>query len=170
MRLEILCGMIASGKSTYALKRAREGAMIISHDDLTAMLHGEYRYESGLRECYRRSEESLVMVAFDYGRDVIIDRTHLTREARKRWIDFAARLDWDEVEHGPRPEVVAVVFPIEHPMIHARRRSDHDARGRSYPEWLEVAEHHHAQAMAEPIELSEGFDRIEWVDRAKGNQ
>jgi predicted kinase len=91
MRIEVLIGMIASGKSTYARKRADEGALIISHDALTEMLHGCYRYEEGLRESYRTMEESIAFASLSAGRDIVIDRTHLTDESRRRWIDFKNR-------------------------------------------------------------------------------
>ncbi len=40
MRVELLVGMIASGKSTYARRRAAEGAIIICDDAVKAALHG----------------------------------------------------------------------------------------------------------------------------------
>ncbi len=159
MRLDVLVGMIASGKSTYALQRAREGALVISHDDLTAMLHAEYRYEQGLRACYQKMEASLASLIFFHERDCLVDRTNLTIEARKRWVDFARA----EME-----KVIAVVFPVETPEIHADRRMHSDPRGRSYEDWLKVAEHHHAQYLAEPISANEGFDRIEYVEWRDG--
>jgi predicted kinase len=156
MTLYVLVGMIASGKSAYALKRADEGALVISHDILTNMLHARYRYEPGLRQCYRRMEESLVGEAFDYERNVIADRTHLTRESRARWIEVGDRLrrEWYDVQ------VVAVTFPICAPEEHARRRVAADPRGRTAEEWLLVARHHAEQAAAEPLDIAEGFDGI----------
>ena len=52
----------------------------------------------------------------------------------------------------------AVVFKNEGPEIHAKRRSEGDARGYNYDYWLKVASHHYSN-YAEP-ELSEGFDTI----------
>ena len=152
--LEILVGMIASGKSQYARTRADEGAMVVCHDDLTQMIHARYRYDPALRNLYRRMEESLAGDALADGRDVVIDRTHLTRESRQRWLDFAWTM-------GARPypidvTIVAVRFPIETPEIHARRRMA-DSRGRPYEEWLRVAQHHATQAETEPLRLDEGF-------------
>ena len=151
--IEILIGMIGSGKSTYARKRADEGALIISHDDLTQMLHGRYRYEQGLRDTYRLMEEDIAHIAITNGKDVVVDRCHLTAESRDRWVCFASRF-------LPRVLAVAVVFPIEDPEVHARRRFEADPRGRSYLEWLRVARHHNDQAAAEPIGPNEGFDVI----------
>ncbi len=163
MTLEILVGMIGSGKSTYAGGRADAGALVIAHDDLAAMLHAYYRYELGLRECYRTMEESLAWAALNAGRDVVIDRTHLTRESRTRWVRWASDT-YDSLNtydgKGPHTAVVAVVFPIVSAELHATRRFEHDHRGRSIEEWLAVARHHHAQALAEPLSADEGFAEI----------
>lgn len=158
-KIELLIGMIASGKSTYALRRAREGALVVSHDALTAMLHAEYRYEQGLRSMYRDMEEKLAASAIFHGRDVVVDRTHLTLESRGRWISFGAYYNWP---------VVAVEFPIVEANVHAIRRHDSDARGRSFDEWLMVARHHAKQAFAEPLGARrEGFHghlKARWED------
>jgi predicted kinase len=157
-RLELLIGMIASGKSTYALKRAEEGALVVSHDALTAMLHAEYRYESGLRDAYRRMEEEIAHIAIVHEKDVVIDRTHLTRASRERWVEFANRF-------LPTVPVIAVAFPIEPAHIHATRRFAHDARGRTFLDWHGVALHHAVQAQAEPLSDDEGFAEIRHVNK-----
>jgi hypothetical protein len=160
--LEILCGMIGSGKSTYARRRADEGALVVCHDDLSTMLHARPRYEQGLRACYRKMEESLAWAALNAGRDVIVDRTHLTAESRRRWVRWAA--DYDAMNtfegRGPKTPVFAIDFPIGPPGEHARRRYLADPRGRPFHEWYKVACHHREQADAEPLSESEGFARI----------
>lgn len=160
--VEVLVGMIGSLKSTYARSRADMGALVVCHDDLTEMLHARYRYEPGLRECYRRMEESIAWAALNAGRDVIVDRTQLTAESRLRWIRLARNYDSLNTfdGHGPTTRVVAVAFPVEAPEVHARRRFEADPRGRSYDEWMAVALHHHSQAMAEPLSEDEGFDEV----------
>jgi predicted kinase len=167
MKLEVLVGMICSNKSVYARKRADAGALVVCHDSLTQGLHGgAYRYEQGLRECYRRMEEDIAEAALDAGRDVIVDRTHLTMESRKRWIEFAGHYDiLVNFGRGPMTKVIAVVFPVEAPEVHARRRFEADPRGRSYDEWLSVARHHHEQWQANPLNLSEGFAEIIRMER-----
>lgn len=165
MKIEILIGMIGSGKSTYARRRAAEGALVVCHDDLTAMLHARYRYEPGLRDCYRRMEEWLVLTALDYGRDVVVDRTHLARESRARWVEFAR---WFRPPRWRDVRIEAVLFPIEAPEVHARRRYLHDPRGRSLDEWLAVARYHHEQAFANPLSGEEGFDDLRPARRGEG--
>lgn len=154
-RVELLVGMIGSGKTTYARQRAKEGAMIVSHDELTEMLHGEYTYLPDFRETYKAMMRSLAFYSLEAGRDVIIDRTHLTRESRVHWTGYV-----HQINRTVRPfqgvgkvEVVAVVFPVGTPELHARRRFDHDARGRPYQDWLKVAQGHFEQAKAEPLDM-----------------
>jgi predicted kinase len=168
MKIEVLIGMIASGKSTYARRRADEGALVICHDDLTQMLHARYRYESGLREFYRQLMRTIAVAALEHGRDVVIDRTHLTKESRWLWVDLRNRLrfDRDEQDDPMAVELIAVVFPIEPASWHAKRRHDHDARGRPFDEWMQVAMHHKEQAVAEPLDWqAEGFDACVPADK-----
>jgi predicted kinase len=150
--LEVLIGMVGSGKSTYARRRADQGALVISHDDLTRMLHGgRGRYEMLLRQCYRNMIGHIAVESVLAGRDVILDRTHLTRESREYWIDMGRFLG---------VEVVAVVFPIYDAETHAQRRYNADPRDRTLAKWCEVARHHAEQAEAEPLGADEGFARI----------
>lgn len=162
-KLYVLVGMIASGKSTWAREKADEGAVVVCHDDLTQMLHGRYRYEADMRICYRQMEEEIADAALLWGRDVVIDRTHLTRESRKRWIDFGRNLNRIHRWRGRREpfvEVIAVAFPRKIAYVHAKRRYESDSRGRSFHEWRQVAGHNQDQADAEPLSDAEGFDRI----------
>jgi adenylate kinase family enzyme len=150
--IELLVGMIGSGKSTYARSHADRGSLVVCHDDLTAMLHAEYRYEPGRREMYRQMEQELVRVAIDhYCFHVIIDRTHLTTESRVRWINFGLEIN---------VPVIARCFPIYEPEVHAIRRFKADPRGRSLDEWIGVARHHANQARREPIRPDEGFKEV----------
>lgn len=158
--IEVLVGMIASGKSTYAKHRADAGAIVISHDDLTEGFHACYRYEQELRAQYRESEEAIARIFLAAGRDIVVDRTHLTKESRGRWIDFARNFG---MVRGIVISVVAVVFPVVAPNLHAVRRHRADTRGRSYADWLKVATHHYEQYQAEPISNDEGFDEFRFI-------
>jgi predicted kinase len=158
--VELMVGMIASGKSTYARKRGDDGALIVCFDDLTAMLHARYRYDPELRATYRLMEEALAYAALTKaGRDVLIDRTHLTRESRARWVILAR--EWGV-------PIVAVATPIMPAEVHAIRRFRADPRGRSLEDWSWVALHHAGQARAEPLESSEGFAEIRTFDLGEG--
>lgn len=151
-RIELLIGMIASGKSTYARKRADEGALVVSHDDLTQMLHGRYRYEAVLKLPYRAMMREIAYLGLESGRDVVIDRTHLDRGSREFWVITATTA---------AVPIIAVVFSRMDVETHAFRRLKADGRGRSYDDWLAVASHHEGQAIAEPLEWeAEGFTGV----------
>jgi AAA domain len=158
MRLEVLIGMIASGKSTYARHRADEGALVICHDDLTEMLHKRYRYEADLRKVYADMMTCLVRFSLRAGKDVVVDRTNLTKSARYTWIGVA--WEWNLNAGTKAVEIEAVVFPQDRPEVHSTRRFESDGRGRHLNEWLNVALHHAEQLRDEPVTLAEGFDSI----------
>lgn len=147
--IELLVGMVGSGKSTYARKRAEEGWFIVCHDDIVRMVHGRNYYWSNFSPIYRAIEESAVRSAHGYCLDVVVDRTSLRRHERERWIKIAKDLE-DKID--------AVVFPFEHHEIHAQRRFDDDPRGSSLEAWTSVTRTHGMNASV-PDE-SEGFRKI----------
>ncbi len=152
MALEVLVGIVASGKSTYARRRADEGALVISYDELAQMLHARYRIDPALRPAYAAIIWNTVAVAQAHGRDVVLDGTHLTRESRRYWVNQARAA-------GVR--VVAIQFPVGPPEDHAARRYATDARGKSYDDWLAVVQRQWAEAVNEPVDAAgEGFDAV----------
>jgi predicted kinase len=165
----VLSGMIASGKSTFARRLADGGAFVVSHDNLTEMLHQKYTYYQEHKSTYRKMEESLAREAIRAGLDVVVDRTHLTAESRIRWTDFARSLGGF---FRARPHVAVVKFQRLTANEHASRRCDADSRGRPFSDWALVALHHEAQAERDPLDLAsaarEGFDEYGAVDN-RGN-
>ncbi len=117
--VEVLVGVTASGKSTYARQRAKRGAMVVCLDDLVSGLHPgrDHPYESSLSEIYQGMERAIAVHALMAGRRVVVDRTNLTRAARDRWLELAEQM---------RVPIVAVRFPMEDPLVHARRRFNSD--------------------------------------------
>jgi predicted kinase len=150
-RVWVLVGQVASGKSTYAARRARRGAIAVCHDDLVRAVHAGGAHEAGLRDFYRAAEEHLAWSALAAGRPVVVDRTNLTAAERRRWVALAGRAG---------VEAVAVAFPRERWPVHARRRHEHDARGLTLAGWGRVALRLERQALAEPLDAAgEGFAR-----------
>jgi predicted kinase len=148
----LLCGMIASGKSTLARKLAKEkNALIINDDDIVTMLHGDYTsYDQTLKPLYKSIENHILTAAILAGRDVIVDRgVNIKRSSRQRWIELAKSLDQD---------IVAVITQRDWPEVHAKRRFEHDKRGHSYEYWLKVANYHNREYV-EPS-YSEGYINI----------
>lgn len=150
--MEILVGMIASSKSTYCRKRAKEGALVINDDSITNCIHSnQYScYREELKPLYKGIENYIITFADAKDIDVIIDRPNLSPQTRSRYISIAKSLDI--------PDIIGIVFKVETPEIHATRRFNHDSRGHSYEYWLEAARCHYAQYKA-PV-LEEGFTQL----------
>ena len=150
--MEILCGMIASGKSTYAAQRALDGALVANDDALCQAVHGGHYAEfvskqKGLHEELMRA---IVAEAFNREKDVIIDSgRNGSRQACKSWVRLGEACGF---------RVIARVSRRESYLEHAARRHQHDDRGVSYAEWRRIARHHE-ETWEEPS-LDEGFDEI----------
>lgn len=152
MKVEILIGNIASGKTSFCRMRAKEGALIVNDDAIVNMLHaGDYTlYDSALKPIYKAIENQAVMSALSMKRDIVIDRgLNLTRKNRRRWIGLAHSMDC---------ECHAVCFKFDDPSVHASRRQKHDLRGHNYEYWLDVAKCFNDKY--EPPSDKEDFDRI----------
>lgn len=153
--VEVLVGMIASGKSTYAKRRAGEGAIIINDDAIVTMCHGG-RYELYSKECkpiYKGVENSLFALAVLAKKDVVIDRgVNIRAQSRQRFIALAKSFDLS---------VDAVVFPKTAAAVHAQRRFDSDNRGLSLEKWRATALAHEREY--EAPHLDEGYRALRIV-------
>jgi len=92
--LWILIGPVGAGKTTFARKLLLEnqGSMIrVSMDDIIQMLTF-YKYLEDLKILYRDHERLSILKGLALGYSVVIDRTNLTREIRKYFIDLAHRV------------------------------------------------------------------------------
>lgn len=150
--IEVLVGMIASGKSTYAGQRARDGALVVNDDAIVAAIHGgNYDlYSKRLKHIYKGIENYIVSSGAGAGLDIIIDRgVNVRRNSRMRWISLARSLD---------VPCFAVEFQKCMPIDHASARFAHDARGHDLDYWIKVATSHDL-GYSKPS-LDEGFDSI----------
>jgi predicted kinase len=152
MKLQILCGMIASGKSTYAKKAAQQGVICVNDDAITNLLHADdyTLYNPDLKILYKSIENHIVGASLALGRSVIIDRAlNVSIEGRRRWLALAKSFD---------VACEAIVFKNDGPKIHAKRRAETDNRGYSMEYWLRVAELHNSLYIKPTVE--EGFDIV----------
>lgn len=149
--LDILVGPMASGKSTYCNKAAKQGAIIICDDDITMMLHGgNYSlYNTELIPLYKAVENTIIQMGLALNRNVIIDRPNYSIKMRRRYIGLAHSLD---------ALVTCRMFPDEGSSIQALRRFKRNSRGLSLIQWTEAAMRH-ANLYEEP-HLSEGINQI----------
>lgn len=153
--VQILCGMIASGKSSYAKKKAQEGFIIINDDEIVNLVHADQHnlYNKELKILYKSIENHILATSLALNKNVIIDKgTNISIESRKRFLGISKSL-------GAYCE--AVVFQNEKPEVHAERRFIHDNRGISKEKWLEIANYHNQNW--ELPSLKEGFDIITYV-------
>src|SRR5947209_4182247 len=86
--IEVLVGMIASGKSTYARRRSKRGAVVVCHDDLVRSMHPDGEYMTHQPQVYHETEAAMVRASIRAGCRVVIDRTNLTMASRSRWVDL----------------------------------------------------------------------------------
>ena len=151
MMMELLIGPIASGKSTWTARRAREGAIVLNDDSLVTSLHGGHYdlYDKKLKPVYKTIPLMMAGMAVLAGRDVVIDSTNLTRAVRGRWIGMAKMYDIP---------VVGVLFDRKSPAEHAGRRANADDRGHGFDYWLNVARYH--DSIYEAPDVSEGMDNL----------
>jgi predicted kinase len=155
MKIQLLVGMIASGKSTYSKNAAKKGILCVNDDSIVNMLHADQyvMYDKKLKILYKSIEINIVINALSLGKTVVIDRgLNVSLQGRKRWISLANSFD---------VPCEAIVFKNEGPDVHARRRTSSDPRGYAFEYWLEVAKYHN-NSYSEPSEL-EGFEVINHI-------
>lgn len=156
MKLQILVGMISSGKSTYCQNAANNGFLCLNDDAIVNMLHSNNYglYDKQLKPIYKSIENNIVSSILLAKKSLIIDRgLNISFDGRRRWIAIAKSFD-----------VIceAIVFKNEGPQIHANRRFISDSRGRSLQEWHEAANRHNSIYKEPSVE--EGFDAINYID------
>lgn len=155
--IKLLVGNIASGKTTFCKEAALEGDVIVGDDPITMMLHGgNYRlWNKELVPLYKSVEHHIVHAGVLAGRNVVIDKTNMTRETRAKYIALARSMEVD---------IIAYEFPQVTPHEHAERRFNADNRDTTHETWLTVAEKF--ALMYEKPQLEEGFSDIIYI----GNQ
>jgi predicted kinase len=152
MKIQVLCGMVASGKSTYARNAAQRGFISLNDDAIVRLLHADdyTLYDKSLKVFYKAVENQIIATALAMGRSVLVDRgLNVSRAGRRRWLALAKSFD---------VPCEALEFNNEGPHVHGRRRAEHDPRGHDLTYWLDVAAAH--QAVYAPPTVREGFDRV----------
>lgn len=136
-KLEILFGPIASGKSTYARKRAEHGALVANDDALVLAIHGgAYNmYDSSLKGVYKAVRSQIIHMGAALSRDVIVDSTGQLKDTRDHLRTLGRSLNMN---------VQLVVFRdgVFAGEADGVRRYAADSRGLSLQDWIRIAEHH----------------------------
>lgn len=142
--LRILVGIPASGKSTYAVERRREGWAVVSSDEVRASVTGDAGDVSRDAEVWPLVE-GRVEGALLSARDVIVDATNLLPDKRATWLRIAR--SWGA-------QATAVRFPV----LLAEARGRNAARDRKVPEDVMVRMYDDWVAWCSPETLAaEGF-------------
>ena len=155
MKIQVLVGMIASGKSTYAKNAAKTGVLCVNDDDLVNMLHAnDYTlYDPKLKPLYKSLENQVIGTVLSMGRTVLVDRgLNSSVQGRERWLALAKSFD---------VPCEAILFSNDGPEVHAQRRTESDPRGHDHAYWLRVATIHHANFMVPLVE--EGFSQVHQI-------
>lgn len=155
MKLQVLVGMIASGKSTYCKNAVRKGYLCMNDDAIVNMLHSdEYTlYDKSLKILYKSIENHVIGTGLAMQKTVLVDRgLNVSVQGRQRWIALARSFD---------VECEAIMFPHDGAEAHAKRRFEGDSRGHTYDYWLMVAQAHN-KIFSTPT-LEEGFSNVTYV-------
>lgn len=150
--IELLCGTISAGKSTWSKNRAKEGYIIINDDAIVNAVHSNIYtlYSENLKPLYKSVECHILHMAIAMGFDVVVDKgLSLSAASRQRWISIGRSLD---------VPVHAVEFEMFSAETHAKRRFEDDSRGHTLEYWTAVAERH--ISIYEKPTVDEGFDTV----------
>ena len=148
----VMCGLIGSGKSTWAkvILMTQDDTISISRDGFRNMIKGDGTYHyNGLTEPLIKALRSTGMqLGADFGFNVIVDETHLTKKMRAAVIQ--------EIKTWMTPVRIVCVYCTES-IRNVDFRMTH-SRGRSREEWQKVYDD--MKAVFEPPTEDEGFDEI----------
>lgn len=157
MKAYILCGLVGSGKSTWAREKAMQDdmtAVIINRDSIRTMVKGQYIYDSKIEPTIRDMARACVKEAFKRQHDIIIDETNITKVKRLEWIMLLRELEskWRSID------LILVYFNEHTRNLDLRMR---EPRGQSAQEWQGVIEQ--MKKDFEEPNIDEGFDKTEFV-------
>jgi predicted kinase len=161
MRLEVLCGPFACGKSTYAVHRAKQGAFIINDDSIVNAVHGGINtlYEEELKSVYKGLEHHIFESAVSMGRDIVIDRPNVEQSTRERWIRLADAFEVDER--------VLVIFKWDGQEEHVARRMK-DSRGYTADHWRMAYQRMNKSLNGGSLSsISDGFTSVRLFDNGE---
>lgn len=151
-RLVLLVGNIGTGKSTIASKYAKRGYVIINNDDIVNMIHGgEYGlYNFEINHVYKSVTNAILKSAMKLNQNIVIDRTLMSKNDRKFYIDIAKKNNYTVkcIDFGPGNQESL-----------NRRCQEKSNRGTTSKTWEIV--HNKFYRIYEKPEYSEGFYLIQ---------
>ena len=140
----ILCGHIASGKSTWAEQVANNNdkTIIVCRDDLRRMLKGKYVYEKKVNDFVRVLADDIILSALQKGFNVIIDEVNITKTKRAHWINLIREYNIMYVPHHLNAplRVNIEIIHFTNTKGNVERRMAADSRGVSKERWKSTFE------------------------------
>ena len=93
LKFMMMIGNIGTGKSSLAVEllKKNKDSIVLSKDGILNMVRwGEYEYDELKPNFYFQTEENLILESIKCGLDIILDRTNMSKEKRKYYIDLVA--------------------------------------------------------------------------------
>jgi len=155
----ILTGLVGSGKSywtTNFIKQPKnsQNTVIVNKDKLREMFHGRYKFKPEFEDFIHKMSVNLFKKAINYGYNVIVDETNITRSRREQWVDIVRKeLLFNDIK------IVYVWFTEQEKNLDNRMK---DAKGASRKKWEFVIDGM-KKRFEEPVE-EELFDELIKVD------
>jgi len=145
----MMIGNIGCGKSLIARKFAINGYTVVNMDSITKMVAGgEYgNYDPGKKEIYHAAETAIISASLEAGISVVVDRTNISPERRKPYIDLAQQFDTYTIAYDWGPGT-----------IHELKRRFNSPAGIPQKQWTDVHENF-ITSYQEPSP-DEGFEKI----------
>lgn len=159
MKITILVGNIASGKSTYIRDNWEEGTFLISKDDhrkaISSYKNKDYIWDETLEEFIH----DIILDCFEAAlylniENIILDETNMAIETRAPYVMLAMKYGY---------ELEAIVFPDYGEGVHVERRmSDNHGKECSEEMWREV--YNRKKDRYEEPSIEEGFNNIIFIE------
>jgi len=136
--LYILCGLIGSGKSTWAKEKAKEkNTIIINKDSIRSMLKGEYFYDTNYESLVRNIAKLTFIESLYNGFNIIIDETNLTKSKRSYWIDVGLnKILYNKIHKNLKKFKIKVIYFSENKNNVKNRMNN--PRNISETEWKKI--------------------------------
>lgn len=136
LKVYILIGICGSGKSTWSKNfvsdsQRGQNTVIINKDKIREMLFGRYIFKPSMEELVHDLSVKDALKALNYGINIIIDETNITKERREKWIDIVKK------EMSCDIKIVYVYFTENQRNLENRMK---DPRGTSSKKWEAVIE------------------------------
>lgn len=157
MNIFVTIGLPGSGKSAWAMQKAKdENTIIISRDNIREMIKGVYTFDELYEPMIKRMTHAMIVDGLCEGMDMIIDECNITSLNRKDLIEYIRGYE----EPSDHLKIIAVYFKENHKNLFFRM---FDAKGIGEDVWTEVIDK--MKKNFEKINYKEeGFDGLIEID------